>query len=127
MRLREFIARGVWISILTLVAVCFDLQAAEIDSAMYADPKIEVPAVLKILPPEQIELWLKALNHPEADLQYRVALEICRAHRLGVSDLQKTTDALIALAGAVTEKCPITKSGCGTSSLCYGSIYGTIL
>lgn len=97
MHLRQMTAGAMYVMNLVLAGMCLNAAAVEIDWVMYADPKIEVPPALKTLPSGQMELWLAALKHSEADLQYRVALEISRAHRLGVPDLRKTSDALIAL------------------------------
>ena len=52
-----------------------------IDSPMYADPALPAPDVVLTVPERAKELWLRALERPEAEMRYRAAAAIARARR----------------------------------------------
>lgn len=60
-----------------------------IDSAMYADPKLELPDVIRSFPDGLPALWQKALARSETELQIESAKAIARAHRIGMPGLRK--------------------------------------
>src|SRR5438067_10008068 len=66
-----------------------------IDDAMYRDPDLPVPRVVKTFHPRLKDLWLEALARPEADLKCRAAQTIAQAHELGMAGLEAAIDPLI--------------------------------
>ncbi|MCS7045725.1 MAG: HEAT repeat domain-containing protein [Gemmataceae bacterium] len=64
-----------------LAAQPFD---AAIESTMYKSPDLPTPVQVKVFPEGAKELWLKALDRPEADLRVQVAAAVARAHRQGI-------------------------------------------
>ena len=68
-----------------------------IDSPMYKSPALPAaPRVVTIFPEKALDLWLKALERPEADLKCKAADAIALAHRRGVKGLQRTIAPLKA-------------------------------
>jgi HEAT repeat protein len=67
-----------------------------IDSPMYRDPDLPVPAVVLVFPEETKNLWLRALEGPEAELRCRAAEAIVLARRRGVGGLETTVGPLRA-------------------------------
>ena len=76
-------------------ASLWSADVSEIDSVMDNDPKLEMPAVRRIVSKAQTDLWKIALGQSELDLQYRAAMEVAKAHRLGVVNLDNLTEPLI--------------------------------
>jgi HEAT repeat protein len=67
-----------------------------VDSPMYKTPDLPVPGIENILPKGTLELWLRALERPEADLKCQAAQAIALAHRRGVKGMHATIGALSA-------------------------------
>src|SRR5262249_20661027 len=67
-----------------------------IDSPMYKTPDLPVPGIENVLPKGTLELWLRALERPEADLKCQAAQAIALAHRRGVKGMEATIGALSA-------------------------------
>jgi HEAT repeat protein len=65
-----------------------------IDSAMYRNPELPTPRVVQTFPDGLAELWLKALDRPEADYKSRAALSIAQAHGRGMKGLATMVPAL---------------------------------
>jgi hypothetical protein len=58
---------------------------------MYKSPELPAaPRVVTVFPEKAIDLWLKALERPEADLKCKAADAIALAHRRGVKRLERT-------------------------------------
>ena len=66
-----------------------------IDSPMYRLPAMPVPGEEFIFPPGAKELWLRALERPEADMKCKAAHAIATAHRIGVKGFETTIPALL--------------------------------
>jgi hypothetical protein len=85
--------------LLSLAVLSGDVSGDEIqiDSAMYNDPKIEIPSPIKVFSTKSQfkSLWLQALAHPESDLKRQVAESIARAHQSGMPDLLDTAAPLM--------------------------------
>jgi HEAT repeat protein len=83
---------------LLLLAFVFEstrLPADDVfDSIMYRDPVIPPPTAKKTFPDGLLELWLQALERPEADLQTQAALTITSAHQRGMAGLSKAIPQL---------------------------------
>src|SRR5262245_3028700 len=81
-----------------IVALSAALARAEdgaIDSVMYRSPELPMPRIVRTFPGGLTELWLKALESPEADVQSRAALSIAQAHDRGMQGLGRTVPALV--------------------------------
>src|SRR5690348_3912408 len=68
-----------------------------IDSPMYKLPDVPVPPEVKVFPEGARELWLRALQRPEADMKCKAAEAITDAHRRGIKGFEKSIPALIAV------------------------------
>jgi HEAT repeat protein len=67
-----------------------------IDAPMYHDPDLPFPPVVLVFPEEAKNLWVKALERPEAELRCRAAETIALARRRGVKGLETTVGPLRA-------------------------------
>ncbi len=67
-----------------------------IDSPMYKLPALPMPQVVFVLPEGTKELWLRALERPEADLRRQAAEAIALAQRRGFKGFESTIPPLIA-------------------------------
>jgi HEAT repeat protein len=67
----------------------------ELELEMYSDPKIALQPSIDTVSPETVELWLKGLAGPEADLKRQVAESIALAHERGYANLQDSASALM--------------------------------
>jgi hypothetical protein len=68
-----------------------------IDSPMYKSPELPVAPREEIIFPEKaVDLWLKALERPEADIKCKAADAIMIAQRRGVKGLERTIAPLTA-------------------------------
>jgi HEAT repeat protein len=67
-----------------------------IDSPMYHIPDIPMPPEVPVFPDGLKELWLRALERPEADMKYKAAEAIARAHQMGMKGLETTVAPLLA-------------------------------
>jgi hypothetical protein len=65
-----------------------------IDSLMDRDPAIPTPAIRKTFADGLLDLWLTALERPEAELRTQAAQAIASAHRRGMTGLEKAIPAL---------------------------------
>jgi HEAT repeat protein len=63
---------------------------------MYHSPELPVPTVVTVFPEGAKELWLRALQRPEAEMRYRAAQAIALAHRRGMKGMETTVTALVA-------------------------------
>jgi HEAT repeat protein len=79
-----------------LVTAHADFDPA-IDSPMYRNPDVPMPPVVAVYPDGLKELWLRALERPEADLRYKAADAIAQAHKSGMKGLDTTKAPLLAL------------------------------
>src|SRR5262245_28650919 len=75
-----------------LSTVCADTV---IDSPMYKQPELPTPQVMPALPEGAIELWLRALARPEADLKVKAADAFALAHRRGHKEAGSAVQALL--------------------------------
>jgi HEAT repeat protein len=67
-----------------------------IDSPMYKSPDLPGPTVVPVFPEKAKDLWLRALERPEADYRYKAAETIAQAHRRGMKGLESTIPRLLA-------------------------------
>jgi HEAT repeat protein len=67
-----------------------------IDSPMYHIPDVPMPPVVNVFPEGLKELWLRALERPEADVKCKMADAIAQAHLSGLKGLETTAAPLIA-------------------------------
>jgi HEAT repeat protein len=67
-----------------------------IDSPMYRIPDVPMPPVILVFPEGLKELWLRALERPEADLKCKAADAIIQAHKRGMKGLETTIAPLLA-------------------------------
>jgi HEAT repeat protein len=65
-----------------------------IDSPMYKDPELPTVATVYRMPKRASELWLRALQRPEADFRYQAAHAISQAHERGFKGLEGTIEPL---------------------------------
>jgi HEAT repeat protein len=65
-----------------------------IDSPMYKNPELPTVPIVYRLPSKAPELWLRALERPEADFRYQAAHAICLAHERGFGGLEGTIEPL---------------------------------
>lgn len=76
-----------------------------IDSPMYQMPKLPFPPVLLIFPEKARELWLRALERPEADLRGQAADAVALACRRGYrKEMQSTIDPLLTALDRADEQ-----------------------
>jgi hypothetical protein len=66
-----------------------------IDSPMYRLPALPKPRTEYTLPTGAKELWLRALQRPEADMKCKAAQAIATAHREGFKGFETTVPALL--------------------------------
>lgn len=66
-----------------------------IDSPMYTSPNL-TPRMEMVFPKGARELWLKALQRPEAEVKCKAADAIARAHRQGVNGFEAAVAPLLA-------------------------------
>ena len=71
-----------------------------IDSPMFADPDVRVAEVVKTYPPGLLDLWLAALDRPDADSRCRAATAITLAHQQGMPGLNAAVPAFTRLMNA---------------------------
>jgi hypothetical protein len=77
------------------LGLSFHARANEIiDSPMYRIPYLPEPKMVPTFPRGAKELWLKALERPEADMRLKAAEAITLAHRTGVKGMDTTIKAL---------------------------------
>jgi HEAT repeat protein len=67
-----------------------------IDSPMYKSPDLPVPEVVTVFPEKAKDLWLKALQRPEADVKCQVADAVALAHQRGARGFDSFIDPFIA-------------------------------
>jgi HEAT repeat protein len=67
-----------------------------IDSPMYQNPALYSPRIERVLVDSK-DLWLKALERPEAEMCCRAADAIARGHRVGLKGLETTVPRLRAV------------------------------
>jgi HEAT repeat protein len=67
-----------------------------IDSPMWRDPDVPRAREVVVFPARALELWLRALERPEADLRQRAAQSIVLAKRRGMKGLDKAIAPLRA-------------------------------
>jgi HEAT repeat protein len=67
-----------------------------IDSPMYHMPDVPMPPEVYDFPEGLKELWLRALERPEADIKCKAADAIAEAHQRGMKGLQTTIGPLVA-------------------------------
>lgn len=68
-----------------------------IDSPMYRLPEVPIAPVIVAFPEGLKELWLRALERPEAEMRYKAADAIAQAHRSGMKGLETTKAPLLAV------------------------------
>jgi hypothetical protein len=96
MRIKLICCVMVWLSPCHLVTLspCHAFDDV-IDSPMYGDPKVPIQhVVIKYVGAR--DLWLEALERPEADLRCKAADAIALAHQHGVEGMEKTIGPLLA-------------------------------
>jgi HEAT repeat protein len=62
---------------------------------MYRSPKLPNPKVVRTFPENMKDLWLVALQRPEADYQYQAAVTISLAHQEGMKGLELAIEPLL--------------------------------
>ncbi len=105
MRSRSFLSAAGWLSpcLLVCLSPCLLVCRADfdaIDSPMYRNPDLPGPKEVWVFPEGAKALWLKALERPEAEMKYRAAEAIARAHRQGVKGMEATVAPLLAALDA---------------------------
>ena len=80
--------------LILLCALTGSTEAIELDWLMYRDPILPRPVIERPFPPKLVEVWLKALESNERDLQRRTAVAIAQAHSLGLEGLEATIEPL---------------------------------
>jgi HEAT repeat protein len=68
-----------------------------IDSPMYQAPDLPGPPSVRHFPEKAKDLWLRALERPDADSRRQVADAIVLAHRRGHKGMESTVPALISV------------------------------
>jgi hypothetical protein len=68
-----------------------------IDSPMYKTPELLPPPIYLVFSDKTKDLWMAALNRPEADLRCKAADAVALAQRRGVKGLESTIDPLVAV------------------------------
>jgi HEAT repeat protein len=66
-----------------------------IDSAMDHDPELPLPRVVTVFPKGAVELWVRALDHPDAETKVAAAQSIALAHRQGMPGLGAAVPTLV--------------------------------
>src|SRR6516165_8663594 len=66
-----------------------------IDSPMYTAPALPDVSEVMVFPEEAKDLWLRALERPEADLRCQAAEAVVLAHRRGMKGLETTISPLL--------------------------------
>ena len=81
---------GSVLSLLTALIVVPLVSGADalIDSIMYRSPELPVPQVVEVLPKGQIDLWVRALDMPNAEMKCVTAQSIALAHKRGIKGLE---------------------------------------
>src|SRR5262245_35184083 len=77
------------------------------DSPMYRDPDLAAPPVRYVLADRARKLWVKALEHPQADLRAKAAEAIGEARRRGVTGLEATIPDLTAALDRKDQHAPV--------------------
>jgi len=67
-----------------------------IDSPMYHLPDVPIAPEVNVFPDGLKELWLRALERPEADMRYKAADAIALGHKMGMKGLETTIAPLLA-------------------------------
>src|SRR5262249_61328018 len=90
---RCWLRMAVIAAIVALSATRVRAADGAIDSVMYRSPELPMPELVRTFPEGLTELWLKALERPEADLKSRAALSIAQAHDRGMKGLGQKVPA----------------------------------
>lgn len=69
-------------------------RGQDVDSPMFRDPVIRVADLRKTFHPRLVELWLIALNRPEAEMRAEAARAITAAHQQGMTGLGVAVEPL---------------------------------
>jgi HEAT repeat protein len=67
-----------------------------IDSPMYHLPDVPIAPEVNVFPDGLKELWLRALERPEADMRYKSADAIALGHKMGMKGLDATIAPLLS-------------------------------
>jgi HEAT repeat protein len=92
-----------WAGVYVLWTPCLICHGADpefdplIDSPMYHIPDVPMPPLVKVFPEGLKELWLRALERPEADMKCKTADAIGQAYQSGMKGLETTIAPLTAL------------------------------
>ncbi len=73
----------------------FTATDSVIDSPMYKIPDLPVPQVIPTFPKGALELWLRALERPEADLKIKAADAFALAQRRGFKEVDAAVASLV--------------------------------
>src|SRR5262249_28925899 len=92
---RCWLRMAVIAAIVALSATRVRAADGAIDSVMYRSPELPMPELVRTFPEGLTELWLKALERPEADLQSRAARSIAKAPDGGMKGLGQMVPALV--------------------------------
>src|SRR5262249_42911072 len=96
----NFKTYAIFFSLLVALSACLpDCAKADdrIDSPMYKLPELPVAPREEVTFPEKLlDLWLKALERPEADVKCKAADAIMIAHQRGVKGLDRAVALLVA-------------------------------
>jgi HEAT repeat protein len=89
--------------LLVCLSTCLPVSSPEaradydlLDSPMYKAPDLTVPQPVLLFPEKAKDLWLKALERPEADLRRNAADAVALAQRRQVKGLETTVAPLLA-------------------------------
>ncbi len=102
MRIKLTCSLVVWLTPCLLVSLppCLRVSHADfdevIDSPMYKNPDLPVARVVTIFPEGAKNLWLRALERPEADLRCKAADALALGNRRGMKGLETTIAPLRA-------------------------------
>lgn len=83
---------------------------AEYELEMYSDPPLTSPKIVNEYPPGMRELWLRALERPDAELQRVVIDSIVIAHRRGVEGMKETVPRLVTLLAKPNQPLDVTRA-----------------
>jgi HEAT repeat protein len=86
-----FLAAGL-LSVLTYSVHAYD---EVIDTPMYDIPHLAVPRFIGRFPHKAKDLWLRALERPEAEMRAKAAQAIATAHERGIKGFEDTIPALL--------------------------------
>jgi HEAT repeat protein len=78
--------------------------------AMYERPKLELARVRMDFPPGLKELWLRALERPDAELQRAVIDTLAIAHRKGLQGAAEAKPRLLELLGQPDQRLDVLRS-----------------